>query len=949
MRFFNTIVSRTTTFSIESFEKNKDDIISFFENNILFQLSVLIASRDLYDDLKKNKKEKVKASLKNYFKRAHYNPVPFGSFSKVGTLDWGVINMLQKSNASFITTKVDNHFFTKELIKALKTDWMKYTYYTNPTVHFLRRDKLSFYKTEVTLDGDFNKKYAELDFDENIDWIINQFENGAKIPKISRLLKKDGFRDDEIESYLFKIIEAGLIINANLFPPFNISKSLKSSNFSFQIAEGEIYNINSKELINSTINSIIDKQDKLFKKNNLKNINTVVGYDKIKGHVALDIQEKIKEYIYFTLAITVKNKPINKKLLEFGNTFYHHFNDEFIPLSQVFNPKSGLEYHSKKTIGFPELHHTIFKKMVTFNTKPIYLDVPKIDVSILSKSLPPTFGVIYELLKCKETGKEIVYFKSIQNESALSLLGRFTNVTESLCKEITEFEENIYKEQIVAEINMIPVPRALNIFAEKRYYKYEIPLNTVFDKNGNQIFFKDLYVKFNGERFVLISKKEQKEIIPRLTSAMNYMLDDSDTYQFLCDLQFQNKEILPVNFNLSSYKNIGINHVPRIYLKDNILLYPEQLLLINNNLDLKKFKTYLFDLINLYSFSREIYISDKKGQLIIDIDNKDDLLLLHKRILKTDLLYVTESIHSSFSPLMEKDGEHFAHELYSSVKNIDFIPPKSLSNIDINLKTDCQKTPLLSNWLYLELYCNSYGENEILSAIIESLLNDIELFFYVRYGYPKNHLRVRFKTKSIEAKSLIMKGIEELEKNRIILEYVIKPYHREIGRYGGERLMALSENLFHLDTLDTFSKILCYNDLDEEAILIQAILKVKYYFDFFNLTIEEMITQCVSSIDGFSKEFPLDKTLRKSFNKISQNILIKIDNQNYNQFLEYEPLKQEIKKSFKKNDLVKFKYILDVIHMSMNRLFNNQQRFNEFKTYYLTLRYIKQLKFTNAI
>ncbi len=58
MKFFNTTVSRTASFSIESFETHKDDIISFFEKNTLFQLSILIASRDLYNDLKKKKKKK---------------------------------------------------------------------------------------------------------------------------------------------------------------------------------------------------------------------------------------------------------------------------------------------------------------------------------------------------------------------------------------------------------------------------------------------------------------------------------------------------------------------------------------------------------------------------------------------------------------------------------------------------------------------------------------------------------------------------------------------------------------------------------------------------------------------------------------------------------------------------------------------------------------------------
>ncbi|MEW7290577.1 lantibiotic dehydratase [Aquimarina sp. 2304DJ70-9] len=946
MKFFNTTVSRTASFSVESFDRHKNDIISFFEKNTLFQLSISIASQDLYKDLKKNKKDKVKTALENYFKRAHFNAVPFGTFSKVGTLQWGVSNKIHKSNIAFITITADNSVFTKELSKALQTHWMKYLYYTNPTIHFLSQNRLSYYKTNVTSDGNFKTEYAELDFDENIEWVINQFKKGAKIQEITNLLENDGFEISEINNYLTTIIEAGLIINSCLFPPRNTSKLLTIDTLESLLVKEKIHTINSKKLMNSLVNRLTEEQDKLGKENAHKNLYMVTGYDQMEGHIHNSTKEKIKDYINFTLAFNHHHKPITEKLLEFGREFYHHFNDDFVPLSKVFNPKCGLQYNSKNKGVSSALPKPIFKKIITSNNQPIYMDMPDVKVDHLLKKLDPTFSVIYELLKCKKTGKEIIYFKSAGGGSALKMLGRFTNVTEALCKEIASYEESRYSEQIVAEINMLIKPRLLNVFAEKRYYKHVIPLNTVFDEDASPIYLEDLYLKFDGYRFILISKEKQKEVIPSLTSAVNYHLSNSDLYRFLCDLQYQNRELTPVNFNMNSYDSVGVPYIPRIYLKDDILLRPAQLLLVNNNLNLGDFKVYVSKLMELYSFPNKICVSDKKGTITLDFENEETFLILHKKILKLNSFYISESLYSSFTPQIKQDSEHFAHELYSSIKNIDFEPPQPLSNITINVNEEHQNTPILSEWLYLELYCNTYGENEIINAIMEFLPSTIELFFFVRYNYPKNHLRVRFKTQSIEAKSILLTKIEDLKRNNLVLEYLIKPYHQELGRYGGEKLMMLSEKIFHLDSLDTFNQIIKHDTLDQESIFLQAIFKIKYYFDFFSLTLDEMILQCELSVAALSKEFPLDKVLRKSFNKRSKNILVKINEKQYHGFLEIPSLKSEITLHLQKRTYKKKQYISDVIHMSMNRLFNDKPRFNEFQSYYLTLNYLKKLKFT---
>lgn len=947
MQFFNTTVSRTTSFSVESFDKYKNNIDSFFKTNLLFQLSILIASKDLYNDIQKKKVHKVKTALENYFRRAHFNAVPFGTFSKVGILEWGRANNINKSDITFVTLVADHSVLVKELVKTLPTNWKQYTYYTNPTVHFLSSETLSYYKTEITAEGHFKIAYVELDLDTHTQWVLRQFKKSASLSEIINLLKKKGFKTSDIDNYLIKIIEAGLLINAELFPAHMHTKSSLISPINSPLIKERKHAINTENLIHSLAKRLIKEQNKLCSDNTYKSIYMATGYDHMNGNICNTIKEKIKAYTNFTLAFNHQQQPIKNRLLEFGNEFCQHFNDEFVPLSTVFNPKCGLQYGNNNNTTPKAIPDFLFKKIITSNNNPIYMDLPNAGVEDhLLNTIDPTFGVIYELLACEKSGKEIVYFKSVGGGSALKMLGRFTEATEAICEEIAAYEEERYRDQIVAEISMILKPRIFNVLAKKSYYKHIIPLNTVFDETTEPIFLEDLYLKFNGRRFILISKEKQKEVVPRLTSAVNYPLSNFNIYRFLCDLQYQYGELTPVNFNLNAYNNIGVTYIPRIYLKNDILLSPAQLLLVNTHLGFDDFKVYVLELVDLYNFPKKICVADAKGKLTIDLENEAAFLMLHKKVITQNTFYISESLYESFRPQIKQYNEHFVHELYSCIKNTNFKPPSPLFGIKIHDPKRYQNIPILSEWLYLELYCNTYIENEVLKSIIEVMPKTIVCFFFVRYNTPKNHLRVRFKTQSMAAKSAIIKKVSVLKDKHMILKYIIKPYHQEISRYGDEKLMDLSEKIFHLDSLDTFTQNIQHECLDEQTIFIQAIQKINHYFTFFNLSLDEMIAHCELSVSQLAKEFLLDKKRRKSFNKSSQTILKHMTVISYPQFLEMASLKLEVNASFKKDDPKKKAYISDIIHMSMNRLFTTNQRFNEFKAYYLTLNYLKRLKFT---
>ena len=226
------------------------------------------------------------------------------------------------------------------------------------------------------------------------------------------------------------------------------------------------------------------------------------------------------------------------------------------------------------------------------------------------------------------------------------------------------------------------------------------------------------------------------------------------------------------------------------------------------------------------------------------------------------------------------------------------------------------------------------------------LQNKATLFFYVRYANPDNHVRVRFKTNILENKVDIINILAKLKESNIINKYSIVPYEPEVQRYGGIELMKLSEQLFNLDSRNAVASII-NNDFETEDLQITAILKIKYYLEFFNFNLEEMILFCENGVIMFSNEFELNVDMRKTFNKEYADCKFKISNFDYTSFFNDLDFKIILNSVLENSIAFKINYISLLIHMSMNRHFNEKQRFNEFKTYFLTKCYLNQLKFTN--
>jgi lantibiotic biosynthesis protein len=949
MNFFNQIVKRVANFSIQSYENNKGNLYDFYESNSLFKLCVLTASESLYNDLNKNKTKKTEVSLYNYFARAHINPTPFGVFNSVGLLEWGEKTNIFKTNDLSLFVKYDNLFLSSKIDEDFEKKWTYLSYCPNPTIHFVNDKKIGFYKSKIKEKDKIEIVFNEIDFDEDLSWLLDQFKNGNKIDSVIKELELQGFDRVDVEAFLVETIKAGVIIETFLFDSYASKLNSLFEPYYSNLINQKKHDIVTGIDIDNFRKKYSSELDRMFQDNDSpKNFYAINSFDfQDKGILDTEIKEKINQYIDFVTQYNSNSSPLTKKINKFIDKLQERYNDGFIPINDIFNPYSGISYLEIESENKIELHKDILLKILNSTDKSLFLNLTtEKNIEIKSKKFPATFTVILETLISKKSGESVVYIRDIGYQSALAMISRFSDVTQTACEEIVKFEKEVNSDKIIAEVNCVGTFRSINISPTEQQYDFSLPINTAYCEASNPILISDIYAHLEKGNLLLVSKEHQKQILPKKVSAINSRLLESDVYNFLCDYELYNQEIYPVVFDFNLYQHT-LPFIPRIYLCEGVLLYPAQLMLVYDNFNIDEFRCYLKTKIDQYGFSQNIIIKNSNNEIVIDIENFENLKKLYEKLKEKKWFYVKEYLYENFVPNITNGDENYAHELVVGVQNPHFKRKNvDYSKLDISY-VNSQKAALISDWLYLELYCKSQANSEILNIIFNEIIstNKVDQFFFVNYYIPERHLRLRFKTESIKNKEYIINIVQDLKIRNIVKTYKILPYNQEVNRYGGSEMMNLTEIIFDLDSRDYLNNIVIEN-LNEKDLKTLAVLKIRNYLYFFNFTLNDAINFCEEAISNFSKEFDFTSLLRKEFNKEYSEIRTDLIKHKYETIFNNDDFKKLYISQLQEIKTSSSEIFWSTIHMSMNRHFSNNQRFNEFKTYYFTKCYLNQLKFT---
>lgn len=410
-------------------------------------------------------------------------------------------------------------------------------------------------------------------------------------------------------------------------------------------------------------------------------------------------------------------------------------------------------------------------------------------------------------------GDFLVWVRTAFGPSGARLAGRFCHgdtEIERLVSEQLRAEEALDPDAVFAEVVHVGRGRIGNVNSRPVLRDWEIPyLGVSGAPRERQIPLDDLLVTVEGPDVVLYSARLRRRVIPRLTSAHNYTLGNLAAYRILCSLQtqglrsglqwtwrpFDKQPFLPrVRYGRAvlsrAYWNVTAEEIKDIAVRRDADRYAA----------VQQWREQR-------GIPRRVLVSDEDNELLVDFDHVLSVDAFVAAVRQLGPFKLTE-FWPGFDELPVRGPEgRFVHEL-----TIPFVrrrvptrrppAPSLLEEVERIL-------PPTSRWLYLKLYTGTATADLVLRDVIAPLASRAmesgaaERWFFIRYGDPQNHLRVRFGGEPARLQEIIdwlPELLDPLLAEGRISRWQLDTYEREVERYGGPEAMEIAERIFHADS-----------------------------------------------------------------------------------------------------------------------------------------------------
>jgi thiopeptide-type bacteriocin biosynthesis protein len=398
----------------------------------------------------------------------------------------------------------------------------------------------------------------------------------------------------------------------------------------------------------------------------------------------------------------------------------------------------------------------------------------------------------------------------------MPLLARFAHADDALAAHLQACaarEQAAAGEALLAEIVHLPDARVGNVLQRPQLRPYEIPfLGQATVPPEQQIPVSDLLVSVRQGRVVLRSKRLNKVVLPRLTSAHNYR-NGLTVYRFLCDMQHQD-DSFSVLWDWGALA--AEPFLPRIEYKRIIVRRAQWQLPAEAYAEVAAVgagpdaPARLAALLARYHLPRQVMLAEGDNELLLDFDCLLATTLLAQRLKKGGVM-LTEFVQDPASRLLtDAQGDSYLHEV--------IIPlAVSASAAVAPARPAAPATGVVqrsfapgSEWTYLKVYCGAKWGDKLLASYLRPCLEELEAqgvaqkWFFIRYNDPHNHLRLRLLHDGSPASIAAIMGalhqaLAGLQQERVVQAIQYDTYHRELERYGAAT-MEFSETVFYHDS-----------------------------------------------------------------------------------------------------------------------------------------------------
>lgn len=273
-------------------------------------------------------------------------------------------------------------------------------------------------------------------------------------------------------------------------------------------------------------------------------------------------------------------------------------------------------------------------------------------------------------------------------------------------------------------------------------------------------------------------------------------------------------------------------------------------------------------------------------------------------------------------------------------------------------------------WVYYKVYCGPKTGDKVLTRIVLPMVQElmeakvIDSWFFIRYGDPDFHIRLRFRPCNKGSIAVIADNFNQrlmpYVQENLIWNVVMDTYQQEVERYG-RNSMQLAEDIFYADAqMITELVDMIDGEEGERVRWLFSLRAMDAFLDDFGLTTEDKMNLLRSISASFGKEHNKDEFLAKQLSKKFreskkdiQDVLNPAKDEESEMKPAFELIQQKsenikkpvaaIKDLFKANkmEIRFFDLLSSYLHMLNNRLFRSKNRLHELVVYDFLFRYYK--------
>jgi thiopeptide-type bacteriocin biosynthesis protein len=435
-------------------------------------------------------------------------------------------------------------------------------------------------------------------------------------------------------------------------------------------------------------------------------------------------------------------------------------------------------------------------------------DLSRLAKGVVPLPLPDTFSAHVSIAARSEDDLRSGDFRLITNgmagPSAARMLTRFCARDRVLLDHVRQHiadEERCRPDAVFAEVLHLPEGHQAVVASRPAVRGYEIPLLAVSSLPAEQqIPLDDLLVSVIQDRVLLYSRRLGREVIPCLTTAHNIEhVRNAALYRFFGALAVQGRAC---SLSWDWGWLAAAAYLPRV-MAGRLVLSPQRWLVSAEELKaMSEDDERMIAWCRQRGLPRFVRIA---REIVVDLSTAIGRATLRDAARGgaslTELLPDPENLWLG-------GARPFVHEiLVPYLSTADPVQPRVRRTYDQSGKRVFVPG---SEWLYAKLYTGQSSVDRILLGPISDLAGQlreegiIDRWFFIRYGDPDWHLRVRFHGDADALAAVVLPRLRAAVQAHldadVISRFELAAYDREVERYGGCDNIELAEAIFHVDS-----------------------------------------------------------------------------------------------------------------------------------------------------